>query len=166
MVDVLGVAPWVIISALATWCGQWFLYRKQIRQMELSHSAELKRIELEHSSKVESSRDELTIELLSNARGEVITARSEMEGLRDEVRSLRAIEQHFYHFEQSLDHLECLLNAATVDERATAERNAKAFLTRMRRLQEAKGTIANEAQRLDAGLTRVEKKIRKEGGQA
>jgi hypothetical protein len=35
----------------------------------------------------------------------------------------------------------------------------------MSRLQEAKGTIANEAQRIDAGLKQQEKKIRDEGGQ-
>jgi ABC-type Zn uptake system ZnuABC Zn-binding protein ZnuA len=57
------------------------------------------------------------------------------------------MENHFYHFQQSLDHLEALLFSATPEEKANAERNARAFLQRMRRLNEAKGTIANEAQR-------------------
>jgi hypothetical protein len=153
-VDVLGTGAAVIVTAILTSCGQWLVHRREIR-----------RIELEHSSKVETSRDDLTIELLSNARSEVVVARSEMEGLRTEVHSLRAIEQHFYHFEQSLEHLEAVLAARSSNERKAAERNARAFLTRMRRLQEAKGTIANETQRLDAGLSQTEKKIRKEGGQ-
>jgi hypothetical protein len=38
--------------------------------------------------------------------------------LRDEVKKLRAMENHFYHFQQSLDHLEALLTASTVEERA------------------------------------------------
>lgn len=67
--------------------------------------------------------------------------------MRDEVKKLRAMENHFYHFQQSLDHLEALLTASTPEEREVAERNARGFLNRMRRLQEAKGTLANEAQR-------------------
>jgi hypothetical protein len=47
----------------------------------------------------------LAIELLSSARAEVVTARSEMQALRDEINSLRAMEQHFYHFQQALEHL-------------------------------------------------------------
>jgi hypothetical protein len=35
----------------------------------------------------------------------------------------------------------------------------------MVRLRDAKGTIANEAQRVDSGLRETEKTIRKEGGQ-
>jgi hypothetical protein len=75
-----------------------------------------------------------------------------VEDLRDEVRKLRAMEQHFYHFQQSLDHLEALLFAETTEAQAAAERNARAFLARMRRLNEAKGTIANEAQRATAKM--------------
>ena len=67
--------------------------------------------------------------------------------------------------QQALDHLASVLNAKNVGERASAERNARAFLNRMTRLQEAKGTIANEVQRVDAGLKQQERKIRDEGGQ-
>jgi hypothetical protein len=92
-------------------------------------------------------RDELTFQLLQNARLEMASARIEVEDLRDEVRKLRSMENHFYHFQQSLDHLEALLFSDSSEARAAAERNARAFLTRMRRLNEAKGTLANEAQR-------------------
>lgn len=154
MTEFIGVAPWVLITALVTWIGQAFLYRKDMRKMELDHTAT-----------VDQHRDELALELLSSARNEVVQARSEMEGLREEIKSLRAMEQHFYHFQQAIEHLSAVLFATDAADRANAERNAKAFLSRMKRLAEAKGTIANEAQRLDAGLKVAEKKIREEGGQ-
>lgn len=154
MNEFLGVAPWVLITAIVTWIGQAFLYRKDMR-----------RIELDHKAAVDTSRDDLAIELLSSARAEVVTARAEMESLRDEMKALRAMEQHFYHFQQALDHLAAVLFAKNDGDREVAERNARAFLTRMTRLQEAKGTIANEVQRMDAGLKETEKKIRDEGGQ-
>lgn len=148
------MAPWVVVTAAVTWVGQALIYRKEWRKMELDHAAT-----------VDTSRDDLAIELLSSARNEVLAARSEMDGLRDEIRSLRALEQHFYHFQQSLEHLEAILHAPDAAARELAERNAKAFLGRMRRLQEAKGTIADELQRMDAGLKQNEKTIRDEGGQ-
>lgn len=154
MNEFFGVAPWVLITALVTWIGQAFLYRKDMRKMELDHKAS-----------VDTSRDDLAIELLSSARAEVVTARAEMESLRDEMKALRAMEQHFYHFQQALDHLSAILFAKNESAKKIAERNARAFLTRMTRLQEAKGTIANEVQRMDAGLKEVEKAIRDEGGQ-
>lgn len=154
MNDFLGVAPWVLITALVTWIGQAFIYRKDMRKMELDHTAS-----------VDQHRDELALELLGSARNEVVQARSEMESLRDEIKSLRAMEQHFYHFQQAIEHLSAVLFAHDEHDRANAERNAKAFLARMKRLQEAKGTIANEVQRLDAGLKATERKVRDEGGQ-
>lgn len=152
--EFLEVGPWVVVTAAATWIGQ-----------TLVHKRELKRIELDHAAKVNDSRDDLAIELLSNARNEIIAARSEMTGLREEINSLRSMEQHFYHFQQAIEHLVAVLSANTPEERVNAERNAKAFLTRMQRLTEAKGTIANEVQRVDAGLKQQERKIRTEGGQ-
>lgn len=151
---ILGVAPWVIITAVVTWIGNTFLYRREQRRYDLANLASL-----------DASRNELAVELLSNARNEVMQARSEMEGLREEIRSLRALEQHFYHFQQALDHLSAVLFAASETERANAERNAKAFLARMKRMQEVKGDIANEAQRLDAQLRQAERSVREEGGQ-
>lgn len=153
-VDFLGVAPWVAVTGIVTWAG-----------MLLTHRRETRKVALEHAATVDVSRDDLAIELLSSARSEIVTARSEMEGLREEIKSLRSMEQHFYHFEQSLEHLAAVLFAKSIKERQHAERNARAFLTRMIRLRDAKGTIANEVQRVDSALKANESTIRKEGGQ-
>ena len=80
------------------------------------------------------------------------SARIEVEELREEVRKLRSMENHFYHFQQSLEHLEALLFANTAEERSVAEHNARAFLNRMKRLQDAKGTLTNEAQRVASAV--------------
>lgn len=146
--EILGVAPWAILSALVSWgATMWHHHEKS------------KREKIDQSDRLEIHRDELTFELLQNARQEMASARVEVDDLRDEVRKLRAMEQHFYHFQQSLDHLEALLFAETTDARSTAERNARAFLTRMRRLNEAKGTIANETQRAVAKVKAAGKDI-------
>lgn len=145
-----GQAPWVVIvaivlSAVLSWYSQAWLYRrKRIDDNAAAISGQNERLEIH--------RDELTFELLQNARLEMSAARIEVEDLRDEVRKLRAMENHFYHFQQSLDHLEALLFADTPETRAAAERNARAFLNRMRRLNEAKGTITNEVQRASSAV--------------
>jgi hypothetical protein len=133
--EVLGVAPWVIITAAVAWIGSMLNTR---RMMKNEADARDDRLEVH--------RDDLTLAIISTGREEIAAARIEVSNLRDEVKKLRAMETHFYHFQQSLDHLEALLTASTVEERENAERNARAFLNRMRRLQNAKGTIANEAQ--------------------
>lgn len=139
--EILGVAPWAILSAVVSWgAAAWTYHKKEEKE------------KVEHGDRLEIHRDGLTFELLQNARQEMASARVEVEDLRDEVRKLRAMEQHFYHFQQSLDHLEALLFAETPEAQSTAERNARAFLSRMRRLNEAKGTIANEAQRAAAKM--------------
>jgi alpha-amylase/alpha-mannosidase (GH57 family) len=138
-VDFLGVAPFAILSAAAAWVGQLWLYRER---REDKRNEQHERLEIH--------RDELAFELLKNARQEMSSARVEVEDLRDEVRKLRAMEQHFYHFQQALDHLEALLFPPSLVERESAERAARAFLNRMKRLNEAKGTIANEVQRATA----------------
>lgn len=148
-----------VAATVATAIGTW-LFRG------LTHRREIQKIKFQHAASVDMSRDDLAIELLSSARAEVVTARGEMTALRDEINSLRAMEQHFYHFQQALEHLSAVLFARNPKERVTAERNARAFLTRMTRLRDAKGTIANEAQRVDSALAAQEKTIRKEGGQA
>ncbi len=148
--DIIGVAPWVVVSSGMAWIGQAWLYRdKRIAAKEEQHS------------KLEIHRDELTFELLTSARQEMSAARVEVEDLRDEVRKLRAMEQHFYHFQQAMDHLEALLFPEDAAAREIAERNARAFINRMRRLNEAKGTVANEAQRHTAAVHFAEKKIDK-----
>lgn len=149
--NILGVAPWVAVTAVVTWIAQLYVYRS--KRLD-------KRVEtqVEHDQRMIIHRDELTFQLLQNARLEMSSARIEVEDLRDEVRKLRSMENHFYHFQQSLDHLEALLFAQTDEERTTAERNARAFLTRMRRLNEAKGTLANEAQRAASEIQILDKK--------
>lgn len=134
--EIFGVAPWVIIAALVTWITAAYARRDKRREKEIDDGNTL----VIH-------RDELTLQIIRAGREEISTARLEVEDLRDEVKKLRAMETHFYHFQQSLDHLEALLVASTPAERAEAERNARAFVNRMRRLQNAKGTVANEVQR-------------------
>lgn len=134
--EVLGVAPWVIITAIFAWFGSMFAYRAKAK----------KEVE-DRGDRLEIHRDELTLAIIRTGRDEIAAARVEMDDLRDEVKKLRQMENHFYHFQQSLDHLEALLGASTPEERDIAERNARAFLNRMRRLQAAKGTIVNETQR-------------------
>ena len=125
--EFLGVAPWVVLSAVVSWGAAAWTYHEKAKKEKA-----------EQGDRLEVHRDGLTFELLQNARREMVNARVEVDDLRDEVRKLRAMEQHFYHFQQSLDHLEALLFAETIEARATAERNARAFLTRMRQLNEAK----------------------------
>jgi len=135
MLDLLRAIPVAFVTACITWLGSvWVQRQKKIKA------------ENDQDDRLEIHRDELTFELLQNARAEIGSARTEVESLREEVRMLRSIEQRFYHFEQSLDHLEAILIADTPETRNIAERNARAFLNRMRRLNEAKGTIANEVQ--------------------
>jgi len=133
---ILGVAPWVIITALVTWLANTWLHREQRFQEKVDSHAQ-----------VEISRDDLTLQILQAARHEVSAAKLDIDDMRDEIRKLRMMEQHFYHFQQSLEHLEALLSAENPKELQTAKRNARAFLTRMRALNQAKDTIANEAQR-------------------
>lgn len=146
--EILGVAPWVILSALVTWAGTiWHNHEKTEKKKVDQHS------------RLEIHRDELTFDLLQNARKEMSSARVEVETLRDEVRKLRTMEQHFYHFQQSLDHLEALLFAETIEARLTAERNARAFLARMRRLNETKG-VAHQVEVASDAISTAEKDIK------
>lgn len=139
--EFLGVAPWVIITAIVAWFGSMFAYR-----------AKAKKDAVDLGDRLEIHRDDLTLQIIRTGREELQFARIEVEDLRSEVKKLRAMENHFYHFQQSLDHLEALITAATDEERVTAERAARAFLVRMRRLQAAKGTIANETQRASSEI--------------
>lgn len=151
-IEFLGVAPWVVLTAVVTWGTQVWIYRG-------------KRVDTITEAKLESDdrllihRDELALQLLQNARLEMAAARIEVDDLRDEVRKLRSMENHFFHFQQSLDHLEALLFPGSSEDQAAAERNARAFLNRMRRLNEAKGTIANEAQRAVSEIQKLDRNI-------
>lgn len=137
--DILGVAPWVVITSIGTWV---FAARKHYKTRSREAIARSERLEIH--------KDGLAFELVRGARQELIATRVEMDELHLEVRKLRKMEKHFFHFQQALDHLDALLSAESADARALAERNARAFLNRMRRLDEAKGTIANEMQRAES----------------
>jgi hypothetical protein len=148
--EVLGVAPWVILAAIGSWISSMYVYRVKTKKEAEGHA-----------DRLEVHRDELTLQIIRTGREEITAARIEVDDLRDEVKKLRAMENHFFHFQQSLDHLEALLTATTPEEHANAERNARAFLNRMRRLNEAKGTIVNEAQRASSGVSLLEDKEKK-----
>lgn len=151
--NVSGMAPILaaILSAAVSWGVQTWLYR--VKRADDKRTAQS-----DADDRLIIHRDELTFQLLQNARLEMASARIEVDDLRDEVRKLRLMENHFYHFQQSLDHLEALLFSDTVEARTAAERNARAFLTRMRRLNDAKGTIANEVQRTASEVQLLDRK--------
>lgn len=136
--DILPYAG-AVATFLATWGWQAYVHRDARQERREAKAAE-----------VDVQRDQLAIELLAAARDERKEAREELEDVRRENRALQSLEQHFYHFEQALDHLEAILTAEDESARALAERNAKAFLLRMRRLQQAKGNIQQEVQVIES----------------
>lgn len=154
--ELFGVAPWIVLSAGVSWGAQLWVYRRKrtIALTTAQHATDDRLI---------IHRDELTFELLQNARLEMASARIEVDDLREEVRKLRSMESHFFYFQQSLDHLEALLFSDSEEARTTAERNARAFLNRMRRLNTAKGTIANEVQRMSSEVSAREHDASKKG---
>lgn len=147
--EVLGVAPWVIVTAIVSWFSS-----------KIANREKAKKEAIQNADRLEVHRDKLTFELIASARHEMSAARVEVDDLREEVKKLRAMENHFYHFQQSLEHLEALLIADTPDARAQAERNARAFLNRMKRLNAARGTISNEAQRVSSEIALLDREDR------
>lgn len=138
MLDPVSIVPFAVVSSAVTWAAQAWGYARK-RKIETN----------EQSDRLEIHRDQFTLELLQNARTEIALVRCEINELREEQSTLRKLEQHVYHFQESLDHLERVLFASD-DDFAQAKRNATAFLNRMRRLQEIKGTTLNEAQILES----------------
>lgn len=142
-----GLGPVMTFAAiLLTAALSWFAQAWRYRHVRINEK-------MAAGDRLIIHRDELTFELLQNARSEMLATRTEMDGLRTEIQKLRSMEDHFFHFQQALDHIEALLMAKTDGERTAAERNARAFLNRMRRLENAKGTIANETQRASSKIT-------------
>lgn len=135
MTDFLAIVPFAVVSSVVTWVAQGWAYRHR-RKVE----------HIEKSDRLEIHRDEFTLQLLQNARSEITLVRGEINELREERSILLKLEEHVYHFQESLDHLERLLLAETSEDLAQAKRNAAAFLKRMRRLQDVKGTVLNEVQ--------------------
>lgn len=142
LADIVKIGIPSVLSAGLAWGAQIVMYRRASQQREE-----------DKADRLEIHRDELTFELLENARAEMALVRSEISTVREENQALRKMEIHVYHFQQSLDHLEALLTAAEPEERTTAERNARAFLNRMQRMNDAKGTIANEIQRQSSDIS-------------
>lgn len=121
----LGAGPWVVITAAASWVASLWVHRaKSKKQID------------DRDGRLQIHRDELTFDLLQNARNEMDIVRTEAVHLREEVKTLRVMEDHFYRFQQALDHLEALLFPETTEDRKIAERNARAFLDRMRKLKQ------------------------------
>lgn len=145
MNEFLSALPWVVITGVGGWFGHVF-----VLQMTARNTARLASVEAEID--IEKHRDGLTFEVLAMARGEIAT-------LTKQIKELRPLEAHLYHLEQALEHLENLLHAEP-ETRASIERNAKAFVTRMRRLAEARGTVANEIQIMSSTEHMAEKLIR------
>lgn len=135
MADLLIAVPFAVVSSIVTWVAQAYVYRDKHKLQVAGQS-----------DKLEIHRDEFTLELLKSARSEITMVRGEINELREERSTLFKLEQHVYYFQESLDHLERLLFADTPEDLQQARRNAGAFLRRMKRLQEAKGTILNEVQ--------------------
>lgn len=104
--------------------------------------------------KLEQHRDGLTFQLLE-------AARTEVSALQRQVSELRPLEGHLIHFSEALMHIERMLVVpASSENREQIEREARAFLNRMRRGQEATGTIANEVQRASSAVAVAEQTIR------
>ena len=136
-VDLATLIPSLVAGGGMTWLGQVVLARVNGRAAQDN-------ARIAADADLEKHRDGLTFELLG-------AARTELTAMRTEVEKLRPLEGHVFHLEEALNHLDALLNA-TPEDRRNIERNARAFVNRMRRAQEARGNLANEAQRLLSGM--------------
>ena len=125
-----GIASYLIQAAVA-----WVRGRDERAQ---------KREETEAA--LDQHRDNLTFDLLKASREEIAAMRSEMS-------DYRAIQIRLLHFEEALNHLEELLTANGPEERTGAEKRARQFLTRMKRISDATGAFRNEAQILGERVT-------------
>jgi hypothetical protein len=76
----------------------------------------------------------------------LVACRAELAAARMEAAELHVLQGRLAHFEEALDHIESLMGAKGTDERRAAERRARQFLTRMRRVAEAYGAARNEMQ--------------------
>ena len=133
----VGAAETLLVAAggggvtfLTQCCAAWMKSRGDRHKVDRAVDVQL-----------EEHRDALTFQLLEAARAEVAAARLE-------VQQLRPLEQHLYHFQQALEHIEAMLSASE-EQRLMTERNARAFLNRMRRLNDARGAPPSEVQRTE-----------------
>ena len=132
MADLGQIIPALGLGGAVTWAGtavvQWIKSRGEREQARATADATL-----------EQHTDKFALELLNAARVEIAAVKAELT-------DLRPLQTRIAHFEEALDHIAALLASEGADERKVAERRATAFLNRMRRLNEARGTLLNEAQ--------------------
>lgn len=112
--------PMGAITGLAGWFGNAYLERLRLKSID-------HKVELEVDATIEKHRDGLTFQLLD-------AARLEISQMRNEVEKLRPMESHLYHLQQALEHIDALLHPDP-DLRLVAERNARAFLSRVKSLE-------------------------------
>ncbi len=141
--ELVDLIPIVAISGVGGWFGNAVL--QWMRSRDTRHANTLS-----NEAKLEEHRDALTFDLLR-------AARTELAELRNEVNRLKPLEAHLIHFDEALQHMEALLLADDDKALKTAKRNAKAFLNRIQRLQEATGTLRNEVQRLTSKINVIER---------
>jgi hypothetical protein len=154
-----GISEWFLWVqgfgwvATATIASRLYTTNKKLRIEADSAAATARASDRASDLAVETHRDELTIQLLT-------AARSECEALRIELARRGPVnEEHARHFMSALNHIQAIVMADNPAERKTAERSALAFLTRMRRLADVRGTLANEAQRLQSGIGLIDRKL-------
>lgn len=127
------------LSYAASVAVAWF--RSRSERQDKSNETDLK---------IEQHRDQLVIDLLTSARAESAQLRLDVQHARAESDTLRLLQNRAAHFDQALEHLEILLRSRAggkPEEIHAAEVMAQAFVNRMKRIADARGTIANEVQR-------------------
>ena len=147
MAEWVQVVPLLATTGVMGWAGnaslQWLKARGERQQAREGNEVDL-----------EQHRDKIMFEMLSALRGELTAARLELAELRPLQTRFAQLDARLAHFDEALGHLQTLLEAKDPSERAQAERLARAFVNRMRRLDTAHGTILNEMQR-DASANRL-----------
>lgn len=113
---------------------------------------EKRKLDLQEKSQASSSRREeeearhnLTIDLLR-------AARTEAANLETKLAQTDFDERYTLHMDEALRHIEAMINAKTDGERDMSIKLARSFLTRMQRLRDATGTMANERQRRESAV--------------
>lgn len=119
MEDLVAGTPLAAIVGFVTWLATYLQQKTQAKNSR--------------TDKLNEHRDGLVLDLIKNSRDEMQALRTEAELVKAEVAKLRPLEQHYFHFMQSLDHLEAILLAETDGQRKVAEHNARAFLGRVRK---------------------------------
>lgn len=109
--------------------GTWFKARVETAR----HSEDLDATLKQHNGK-------LALELLTAAREEVAAARVE-------AAEMRSLQLRLTHFEEAIDHIQALYDNG--DDPAV-RRRAQQFLTRMKRISDARGAVVNEVQIIES----------------